>query len=81
MKSPMIHEPLTFLQCCPTSDGAGAAILCSEDFMIKHNLQDQAIEITGIDMTTDTPSSYDTKSSINLIGGDMAKRCAEKVYK
>lgn len=27
-KSPKIHGVLTKLQCCPTSDGAGAAILC-----------------------------------------------------
>ena len=29
----MVYEPLTKLQCCPTSDGAGAAILASEDFV------------------------------------------------
>lgn len=28
LKSPKIHGVLTKLQCCPTSDGAGAAILC-----------------------------------------------------
>jgi sterol carrier protein 2 len=27
-KSPKIHDFLTKLQCCPTSDGAGAAIVC-----------------------------------------------------
>ena len=35
MNAPMVYEPLTKLQCCPTSDGAGAAILASEDF-VKH---------------------------------------------
>jgi acetyl-CoA acetyltransferase len=39
MKSPMIHFPLTKLQCCPTSDGAAAAILCSESFIKKHGLE------------------------------------------
>src|ERR1051326_4814607 len=28
--SRMVYAPLTILQCCPTSDGAGAAVLCSE---------------------------------------------------
>ncbi len=32
LASPMIFEPLTKFQCCPTTDGAAAAILCSEDF-------------------------------------------------
>jgi len=30
LKSPKIYGVLTKLQCCPTSDGAGAAIVCSE---------------------------------------------------
>ena len=38
LKAPMIYEPLTKLQCCPTSDGAGAAILASEEFVKKHGL-------------------------------------------
>lgn len=78
LKSPKIHEPLTKLQCCPTSDGAACAIVCSEDFMKKHGLEDQAVEIKAIDMKTDFPSTF--KSSINLIGGDMSKRCAQSVY-
>src|SRR4029077_1703470 len=39
----MVFEPPTKLQCCPTSDGAAAAIVCSEDFVKKHNLQAQAV--------------------------------------
>ena len=30
VKSPKITGVLTKLQCCPTSDGAGCAILCNE---------------------------------------------------
>lgn len=30
LKSAPIHAPLTKLQCCPTSDGAGAVVICSE---------------------------------------------------
>jgi sterol carrier protein 2 len=40
MKSPKVHFPLTKLQCCPTSDGAAAAILCSEAFVKAHKLED-----------------------------------------
>lgn len=38
MKSKQIYDPLTKLQCCPTSDGAACAIVCSEDFVISHGL-------------------------------------------
>ena len=79
-KSTTIHEPLTKLQCCPTSDGAGAAILASEEFVIKHGLEAQAVEITGMSLKTDFNSTFDGKSSIDLIGGSMAKAAADDVY-
>ena len=75
----MIFEPLTKLQCCPTSDGAGAAILASEEFVLKHNLQDQAVEIAGMTMTTDSPSAFDG-SSMKLVGYDMTRDAARRVY-
>jgi len=74
-----VFGPLTKLQCCPTSDGAGAAIVASEDFVKKHGLEDQAVEILGMAMTTDFPSSYE-KSMIKMVGSDMTKAAGEKVY-
>ena len=79
MKAKQVFGPLTKLQCCPTSDGAGAAILASEDFVRKHNLQDQAVEILGMAMATDFPSSFE-QSCIKLIGSDMTKKAAQQVY-
>lgn len=85
-KSRMIYEPLTKLQCSPTSDGAAAAIVCSEEFVIKHGLQGQAIEIIGQSMRTDPSPSFDAKnihgrSVIDMVGYPMAAKCAEEVYK
>ena len=80
MAAPMVYEPLTKLQCCPTSDGAGAAILASEEFVKKHGLEKQAVEIAGQAMVTDMKSTFDEKSCIKLIGSDMTKKAAEKVY-
>jgi acetyl-CoA acetyltransferase len=79
LNSPKIHYPLTKLQCCPTSDGAACAIVVSEEFVIKHGLQNQAVEIKGISLKTDTGSSFD-KSSIALVGGDMSKAAADAAY-
>jgi acetyl-CoA acetyltransferase len=67
------------LQCCPTSDGAAAAIVASEDFVNAHGLRDQAIEILGMTMTTDYASSYEG-SMIKMVGSDMTKNGAQKVY-
>ncbi len=80
LNSPMVFEPLTRLQCCPTSDGAGAAIVCSEEFVKKHGLQEQAVEIAGMAMTTDMNSSFAERSCIKIIGADMTKKAAQTVY-
>ena len=44
LNAPKVFGPPTKLQCCPTSDGSGAAVLASEDFVKKHGLEDQAHE-------------------------------------
>jgi len=80
LQSPMVFDPLTKLQCCPTSDGSGAAILASEEFVRKHKLESRAVEILGMAMTTDFPSTFDEKSCIKLVGADMTRKAAEKVY-
>jgi sterol carrier protein 2 len=81
LKSPMIHEPLTKLQCCPTSDGSAAAILCSENFLRSHpHLKNQAVEILSMALTTDLPSAFSEKSNIKMVGFDAAKKAADRVY-
>lgn len=50
----------------PTSDGSAAVILASEDFVRKHNLKGQAVEIIGMEMSTDTPSTFG-RSCISLV--------------
>ena len=80
LNAKMVYEPLTKLQCCPTSDGAGAAILASEGFVKKHGLEGQAVEIIGMAMTTDLDSTFSENSAIKLIGYDMTRTAAQKVY-
>ncbi|KAI1364525.1 thiolase-like protein [Xylaria arbuscula] len=77
MKAPMIHEPLTKLQCCPTSDGGAAAVLVSQDFLdARPHLKDQAILIAGQCLATDSPSLF-SKSAIDLMGIDMTRRARQ----
>ncbi len=49
----MIHEPLTKLQCSPTSDGAACAIVASERFVEDNDLWDRAIEMDFDTLVTD----------------------------
>ena len=78
--APSVHAPLTKLQCCPTSDGSAAAILASEDFVRRSGLTDRAVEILGIEMKTDLPSTFDDKSCIKAVGFDMSKAAAGSLY-
>jgi acetyl-CoA acetyltransferase len=80
LSAPMVFDPLTKLQCCPTSDGSGAAVLASEAFVKQHGLQDQAVEIIGMSMVTDLRSSFDDQSCIKLVGYDMTELAARQVY-
>ncbi|XP_022103364.1 non-specific lipid-transfer protein-like isoform X2 [Acanthaster planci] len=80
-KSPVVSQPLTKLQCCPTSDGSAAAILCSEDFVRNHNLEGQAVEIIGMEMATDLPSTFEENSIMKMVGYDMTKKAADEVFK
>ncbi|KAJ6257231.1 hypothetical protein Dda_8119 [Drechslerella dactyloides] len=81
LKSPKIHEPLTKLQCCPTSDGAAAAVLVNETFLKSHpELAARAILIAGQSLTTDSPDLY-SNSAISLVGSEMTVRAAQVAYK
>jgi acetyl-CoA acetyltransferase len=80
LAAPMVHAPLTKLQCCPTSDGSGAAVLASEEFVRRHSLEGKAVEILGQTMVTDTPETFEQKSSIMLIGSEMTRQAAQRVY-
>lgn len=80
MTSQNVFDFLTILQCCPTSDGAAAAVLASEQFVQKYNLQSKAVEILAQEMVTDLPSSFEEKSVIKAVGYDMSKEAAKKCY-
>jgi len=79
MASPSVFDPLTRLQCCPPTCGAAAAVICSEDFARRHGL-DRRVRIAAQAMTTDTASTFDGRDMRSLVGADMARAAAAKVY-
>jgi acetyl-CoA acyltransferase len=77
----MIHDPLTKLQCSPTSDGAAAVIVAGERFVEEHGLWEQAIEIAGQAMVTDLSSTFDEDADcIKIVGYDMSRKAADLAY-
>jgi sterol carrier protein 2 len=79
LASPEVFDPLTRYQCCPPTCGAAAAIVCSDDFARKKGITNP-VYIAAQAMTTDYASTFDEKSMIKMVGFDMAKKAAEKVY-
>lgn len=71
----MICPPLTKLQCSPTSDGAGAAVVVSQRFLdARPHLRGQAVLMAGQQLATDSPRLYAARSAIDLVGYDMTRR-------
>lgn len=79
LASEEVFDPLTRYQCCPPTCGAAAAILCSDEFAGKHGVS-RPVWIAAQAMTTDFESSFKEGSMIKMVGFDMAKACAKKVY-
>lgn len=74
--SPTVHWPLTRLQCCPTSDGAGAAVLVSKRFLLQCATiatRRRAVQILGTQLVTDPASSLSSKSCRTVVGYDMSR--------
>ncbi|EHP37983.1 lipid-transfer protein [Cupriavidus basilensis OR16] len=80
LASPMLWDGvLTRLMACPPTCGGAAAIVVSEEFARKRGLRTDVL-IAGQALTTDTPSTYDSKDMIRVVGFDMTRAAAQSVY-
>jgi acetyl-CoA acetyltransferase len=80
MASPAIWQGvMTRLMACPPTCGAAAAILVSEDFARKRGLRTD-VRIAAQSMVTDFPSTFESGDMMKVVGYDMAKTAANKVY-
>lgn len=79
LASPALFGPMTRLQACPPTCGAAAVILVSEAFATKRGLA-PAVTIRAQALTTDGPTTFGSGSMIKLVGTDIARAAAAKVY-
>ncbi|MCA1499362.1 MULTISPECIES: lipid-transfer protein [unclassified Bradyrhizobium] len=70
---------MTRLMACPPTCGGAAAVLVSERFADKHGIGKE-VRIAAQAMTTDTPSTFKAGDMMQLVGYDMAKEAASRVY-
>lgn len=80
MQAPVIWEGvMTRSMACPPTCGAAAAVLVSEAFAKRHGLS-TTVRIRAQAMTTDRPSTFETRDMMRVVGFDMAKEAAQKAY-
>ena len=80
LASPVLWEGvLTRLMACPPTCGGAAAILVSEQFAARKGLSPR-VQILAQAMTTDQPSTFGTRSMIDLVGSGLSQRAATQVY-
>ncbi len=77
--TPIWPGVMTRLMACPPTCGGAAAVLVSERFAREHGLNAE-VAIKAQAMTTDTPSTFGARDMMRLVGYDMAKAAANKVY-
>jgi acetyl-CoA acetyltransferase len=81
MNAPMIWPGvMTRLMACPPTCGAAAAVLVSEEFAKAKGL-DTRVYIAAQAMTTDRPQTFQSGDMMQVVGYDMSKEAANKVYK
>lgn len=60
--------------------GSASVVLASEDFVRRNRLESKAVEIVGMEMTSDPASTFTSKSMISIIGYDMTKLAADRLF-
>jgi acetyl-CoA C-acetyltransferase len=76
LASPPVCEPLTVLDCCPTTDGAAAVLLCRSE--VAGRFTDAPVELVASGLATDTMYSH-TKPVFGA--QDAPTRAAVAAYK
>ena len=74
MNSRMICDPITVLQCSPTSDGAAAVIMCSDNFLKKHG-RSRAVRVVSSALTSDID-----EQTRNMHTLEIMERAAKEAY-
>jgi acetyl-CoA acetyltransferase len=75
LNSRMVAEPLTLYQCCPTSDGAAAAVICAKEVASKYSFEPKRlVSIAGLGIKT---SDYEDRKGEHLITVRTSKEAYE----
>jgi acetyl-CoA C-acetyltransferase/acetyl-CoA acyltransferase len=76
MKAPIVASPLNLFDCCSTTDGASAVLVCDAD--IAKQFTDTPIYVTGFGASSDYLAIHDRQNTTTLEG---TKKASERAYK
>ena len=79
MAAEMIAYPNTLLMCCPTGDGAAAAVLCSGERLasLPAEVRKRAVKVSASVMTSDP---YVDGGSVQFDVNTLTRRAADQAY-
>jgi len=75
MTAPTVAEPLTLYHCCPTTDGAAAVLVVSED--VVDEFTDDPIRVAGVGASSDRVGLFQRET---YSGVPASRRAAETAY-
>jgi len=75
LNSRMIADPLTLYQCCPTSDGASAAVICAREVVSRYSIDPKRlVSIAGVALQT---SAFEDRLGEHVIAVRTARESYE----
>jgi acetyl-CoA C-acetyltransferase len=77
LRAPLIYSPLGLFDCCPTTDGAAAAVVCRADLVTA--FRGEPVWPLGIGLAVVSGQPY-YKPSFGYVGFEATVRAAEQAY-
>ena len=78
LSAPMISYPLGLYDCCPTTDGAAAAVICRAD--IAKQFRDDYVLVKGLGLAVNTGRPW-SDPNFEYIGFDSTRAAAAEAYR
>ncbi|MFC7177747.1 thiolase domain-containing protein [Halosegnis marinus] len=75
VNAPTVADPLTLYHCCPTSDGAAAVLVVSED--VVEEFTDDPIRVAGVGASSDRVGLFQRETYTNV---PASRRAGEGAY-
>lgn len=71
LMSRMISDPITVAQCSPTTDGAAAVVVCSDQYLKKKGTASRAIRLLASGLVSDTDELAFNRYSLEMVGRNV----------